>query len=263
MNAFTIALTNLLFIGLEVMVAFLLYILYNRFPLSWFLEHDSNSDTVSSVGSDDFINPRLKKFPDSIVFCSGFIIINFVFYLQHGFSLLFFCNLLTAIFLFYIAAADLKTRIIPDQFISGLIFVSLFWILYDISTIYVSEAMWYEMIFSRLLGALAGGGVILLIGFVGSKLLKQEAMGMGDVKLMFACGLIIGVNAIFAVLALSFLLAFIPAIIQIRKSRHGRRDVVKGDNQMPFGPFIAMSSILFLVFPAEFLNIIDWWLKIG
>jgi prepilin signal peptidase PulO-like enzyme (type II secretory pathway) len=263
MNAFTIALTNLLFIGLEVMVAVLLYFLYNRFPLSWFLEHDSNSDMVSGAGSDDFISPRLKKFPDSIVFCSGFVVVNFIFYLQHGFSLLFFCNLLSVIFLFYIAVSDLKTRIIPDQFISGLIFISLFWILYDMSTIYVSEAMWYEMIFSRLLGALAGGGVILLIGFVGSKLFKQEAMGMGDVKLMFACGLIIGINAIFAVLALSFMLAFIPALIQIRNSRHGRSGAVKMDSQMPFGPFIAMATILFLVFPSEFLSLIDWWLKIG
>lgn len=262
MNAFTIALTNLLFIGLEVMVAVLLYILYNRFPLSWFLEHDSNSDKVSSVGSDDFISPRLKKFPDSIVFCSGFVAVNFIFYLQHGFSLLFFCNLLSVIFLFYISVSDIKTRIIPDQFISGLIFVSLFWILYDMSTIYVSQYMWYEMIFSRLLGAVTGGGVILLIGFVGSKLIKQDAMGMGDLKLMFACGLIIGINAIFVVLALSFMLAFIPAIIQIRNSRNNRKGVVKKDNQMPFGPFIAMSTILFLVFPSEFLSLIDWWLKI-
>lgn len=264
MNAFTIALTNFLFIGLETMVAVLLYILYNRFPLSWFLEHDSSRDVVSKIGSEDFISPRLKKFPDSVIFCSGFIIVTFVFYLQHGFSLLFACNFLTLIFLFYIAVSDLKTRIIPDQFISGLIFVSLFWILYDMSTIYVSEAMWYEMIFSRLLGALAGGSVILLIGFIGSRLLKQEAMGMGDVKLMFACGLIIGINAIFVVLALSFILAFIPAIIQIRNNRHGRRrEAFKGNNQMPFGPFIALSTILFLVFPAEFLKMIDWWIKIG
>jgi prepilin signal peptidase PulO-like enzyme (type II secretory pathway) len=247
MNVFAIILTNLLFVVLSGLVAILAYRFYNTLPLSWFVEYGDNPE--------EYPDPRLKKFPDSYLFCSAMIFLNFLFFVRNGFSVVFFCNVLTVLFFLYVAAADIKTRIIPDQFLSGIAFVSLFWVLYDISIINITGIKWHMIPVYRISGALLGGGIMLLVNIAGTKLLKQEALGMGDVKLIFACGLIVGYRAILPVIALSFLLAFPPSVIRIiyRSQK---------TNRMPFGPFIILANTLYLVFPVEFQALVDWWLKL-
>jgi leader peptidase (prepilin peptidase)/N-methyltransferase len=50
---------------------------------------------------------------------------------------------------------------------------------------------WYD----SLLGILAGGGIILVVGYVGKWVFKKEAMGDGDVKLMAMIGAFLGGNS--------------------------------------------------------------------
>lgn len=45
---------------------------------------------------------------------------------------------------------------------------------------------------SMVLGAIIGGGLLWVVRFFGTKYYKQEAMGLGDVKLMTAAGLWLG-----------------------------------------------------------------------
>ena len=80
---------------------------------------------------------------------------------------------------------DYKHQIIPNRlnltlFELGLIFT----FLYGFSNMNIATDM--------CLGLLAGGGVFLIITLIGGLIAGKEAMGFGDVKLMFGLGLMFG-----------------------------------------------------------------------
>lgn len=98
-----------------------------------------------------------------------------------------------------------------------------------------------------LLGVLAGGGIFLLIAVVGSMIYGKEAMGLGDVKFMAALGLYFGLTNIILISIMSFLLgAVIAIILMIFK-------IKKSNENIPFGPFIVISTLICMFVPAELI----------
>lgn len=249
MSAFLKIITSFLFIILEILVSYCIYRFYNLFPRGWFRDYDDDETDVHA-------NPRMKSFPDAIWFCSILVFIIFLFFVQYGISYLFICDLLTVLVFSYVFVADLKTRIIPDQFIFSLFFISFFWIASDLTIVDDTGAKWYWLILMRIAGGLVGGSVFWLIARIGTKLLKQEAMGMGDVKLAAACGVIVSYDGIYWLLILSFLLAFIPAMLNLIRNIHNR-DI--RHESMPFGPFIISAATAYLLFPDIFALIYYWY----
>ena len=91
---------------------------------------------------------------------------------------------------------------------------------------------------SGLAGALAGAGVLWLVGVIGGWLFKKEAMGFGDVKLMAMVGAVIGPwKALLVNLILAPLLG--AAVGLALKLRDGREII-------PFGPFLAAGTLIAL-----------------
>ncbi len=135
---------------------------------------------------------------------------------------------------------DLKEQIIPNRlnlllFEVGLVFV----FLYGFNNINIALNM--------LLGALAGGGIFLIITLIGGLIAGKEAMGMGDVKLMGALGLYFGLQNIVVISVLSFLIGAIVSIIyMIVKKKNA-------DTYIPFGPFIVISSVITVFIPFNIL----------
>lgn len=135
---------------------------------------------------------------------------------------------------------DLKEQIIPNRlnlllFEVGLVFV----FLYGFNNINVALNM--------LLGALAGGGIFLIITLIGGLIAGKEAMGMGDVKLMGALGLYFGLQNILVISVLSFLIgAMVSIIYMIVKKKNA-------DTYIPFGPFIVISSVITVFIPFNIL----------
>lgn len=84
-----------------------------------------------------------------------------------------------------------------------------------------------------IIGILAGGGSLWLLGFIGSVVFKKgDAMGGGDIKLMAAAGALFGPEiALFSIIFGAFLgsAVGIPMIL-LRKLR--------SDHHIPFGPFL-------------------------
>ena len=233
MDIFAALLQNLVFILLSVISATGLFMLYNRFPPAWFM------------GKDDPVRSSLlRKFPDGAVFISCLVVFSFIFFTKNSYSLILICDLFSMIFLVMISASDIRTGMIPDQFTAGLFFSSLFWIAYDIFLVQSADKAWYQILTTRFAAGLAGGAVLLIIGIAGKFILKKESVGMGDVKLMFACGLVVDLKGITAVFVLSFLLALIPALIGILSKR-------RTFDRLPFAPFISASVLIFLIFPEE------------
>ena len=88
-----------------------------------------------------------------------------------------------------ITFTDIDSMIIPNEIvIFGLIFGVATMILVAAGVFIPTYSKWWE----GLLGAFAGAMPLLLIGLLGKLIYKKDAMGGGDVKLMFMVGLFLG-----------------------------------------------------------------------
>ncbi len=143
---------------------------------------------------------------------------------------------------------DLEFFIIPDaiNFIGlgfGLLASALFPQL-------MGKEIWWHGLLTSLLGAFIGGLSLFLVAILGEFLLKKEAMGMGDVKLLAMMGSFIGWKMVLFTIFLSSLLGTIGGVLLILFGK----TTMKG--RIPFGPYLAMGSIISL-FWGE--NIIRWY----
>ena len=99
--------------------------------------------------------------------------------------------------------------------------------------------VWLTSLIGAILGGLVGGGFLWLIGEIWKRLRGVDAMGLGDVKMMFAVGALLGWRL--TLLSL-FLGAFSGAIIGVLVvSRQKDKDM---QTQIPFGIFLGIGSII-------------------
>lgn len=136
------------------------------------------------------------------------------------------------------AFADLEGYMIPDGFLlaaAGLRILFLFLL-----------PGWKTALWDSLLGALAVGGGLLLFVLLYEKLRKKEAMGGGDLKMLFVTGLYLGWKGNLLCLLLACLLGIFFALAD-RQCREGRRLI-------PWGPAIAAAAILCLLFGNDIIG---------
>jgi leader peptidase (prepilin peptidase) / N-methyltransferase len=108
---------------------------------------------------------------------------------------------------------------------------------------------WLVSLIGAILGGLVGGGFLWLVGAIWKKLRGVDAMGFGDVKMMFAVGAILGWRLTFLSI---FLGAFSGAIIGVVViSRQKEKDL---QTQIPFGIFLGIGSILALLFGEQMIR---------
>jgi leader peptidase (prepilin peptidase)/N-methyltransferase len=113
--------------------------------------------------------------------------------------------------------------------------------------------VWLVSLIGAVLGGLVGGGFLWLVGAVWKLLRGVDAMGLGDVKMMFAVGALLGWRLAFLSI---FLGAFSGAIIGIFVVyRQKEKDL---QAQIPFGIFLGIGSILSLLFGEQ---LIKWYLE--
>ena len=113
--------------------------------------------------------------------------------------------------------------------------------------------VWLVSLFGAVLGGLVGGGSLWLVGELWKRLRGVDAMGLGDVKMMFAVGALLGWRL---TLLSIFLGAFSGAIIGIFLiSRQKDKDM---QTEIPFGIFLGIGSIIALLFGEP---LIKWYLQ--
>jgi len=99
---------------------------------------------------------------------------------------------------------------------------------------------WLNHLISVSIGAIFFGAIIILS--------KERAMGWGDFKLIVALGLIFTWQDIIILIMLSFIIgSFVSIILMIGKEK-GMKDFV------PFGPFIAIGSVVVFFFGLQLVN---------
>ncbi|MCB9795174.1 MAG: prepilin peptidase [Alphaproteobacteria bacterium] len=152
------------------------------------------------------------------------------------------------VFLAMLVAAtyiDLRHYIIPDQ-------LSIYAVPVGIGASAMLTALGYERALTwqqSVVGALVGGGVLLLV--IGAYWLykRQEGMGLGDVKLLAMIGAFLGTwPSLFVVVLISTLLGSVIGIGMIVAQGRSLRA------QLPFGPFLSVAAMLYLFFGEEIVH---------
>jgi leader peptidase (prepilin peptidase) / N-methyltransferase len=138
----------------------------------------------------------------------------------------YFCAVLVAV-----TATDLTHRIIPNRIVvpaAAVILVA--------QTALEPSPQWA-------LGALAASGFLFL-----AVVAYPAGMGMGDVKLALAMGAALG-KTVSVALMIGLFAALVPAVILL--ARHGQAARKMG---IPFGPFLALGSVVALFFGEQLLG---------
>jgi leader peptidase (prepilin peptidase)/N-methyltransferase len=144
-----------------------------------------------------------------------------------------------------ISVIDIRHYIIPDRFTLPFLAIAL-----GISFIPGGGLSPVE----SLVGALAGGGSLFVMGVIGSFIMKKsDAMGLGDVKLMAYLGALWGYQAALTGIAFGALLGSIAGGIMILVKK------VDEDHRLPFGPYLAVGTAV-AVFAGE--PIWEWYLRL-
>ena len=162
-------------------------------------------------------------------------------YLVFGFSFEFFISIMTASFLVIVIVCDISYLIIPDE-------ITIFFSILSIISQLIFKG-WEIALSSCLFGVILFFAMYFIM-FVGTKILKEEALGGGDVKLMFFVGTVLNllhpiellnlssylflINGFFEIFIASCLAA--PFALFTFFSKKGR--------VIPFGPIILLARVI-------------------
>jgi leader peptidase (prepilin peptidase)/N-methyltransferase len=150
-------------------------------------------------------------------------------------TLIFLCVLsLILIMIFFI---DLENFIIPDVLNFSIMFLALLKnFLPNLNTSFIQE------INQSIIGGIVGYLSIWIIIFLYKTIKKIDGMGLGDAKLIAGIGLLFGWQSIPFVLFISSVLGLIFVIPSLLSKKKNMR------SEIPFGPFIIASSIVYFTF---------------
>lgn len=100
------------------------------------------------------------------------------------------------------------------------------------------------------LGAVTGGGMIWLVGALGSWWLKKEAMGTGDITMMTMVGMFLGWQGVLVTIFLGSLIGVIVAApyALVKREKHLK---------VPFGVFLGVGALSTLIMGEQLLQ---WYL---
>ncbi len=99
------------------------------------------------------------------------------------------------------------------------------------------------------IGVVCGFLIFLAVGFIGKLLFKREALGGGDVKMLGALGSIIGLMGVLETIFISALIGVIGGVIMIQMNKADKKERV-----IPYGPYIAIASLVSYLFHAPLIR---------
>ena len=154
------------------------------------------------------------------------------------------------------AMIDLDTMEIPDRFsiggfMVGMVFSVVVPSIHGIepSGLLVLDGM--KGAIAGLQGAFIGSGLILWVALVAEAILRKEAMGFGDVKLIGAIGAFCGwQGAVFAFFGGATLGCLLLAVCWPFMKKGGGEE----GHRIPFGPAIAAGGLLYLLFAKPYVS---------
>lgn len=232
------------FFALGFTIIYLYHILINKVPAKWLCDY--NEKPTEELLGTRFVYDK-KSIVLSIVtgLCFSYL------YMTYGKSPILTIGFAIFIALLLpIAMCDAKYRIIPDQFTIAVAVVAIAFAIYDCFFGFkIFNENWYDPI----LGAVIGGGALIVIDIIGSLVFKKEAIGFGDIKLLAAIGFFAGKNNVTYILLITIFVAFFHFIYLLffKKSSF--------DSYLPLGPYICIGTIIFILFYFQIIDATVWY----
>lgn len=150
-----------------------------------------------------------------------------------------------ALMLIILAVYDARWLLLPDKVMWPLIGVAA---VYTLTMAVLTRSP--QVALGALEAAVLAGGAFLGLVVVS----KGRAMGGGDIKLAFAMGLILGLQATMVAMLVAFNVAAIVGIALIIRRKKGRRD------QIPFGPYLVGGTVVAYLFGR---SMVEWYLHLN
>ena len=142
---------------------------------------------------------------------------------------------------------DADTQLLPDQLTLPLMWAG---IVFHLAA-YLLQADWgITTLVDSLLGAIVGYMSLWSIFQLFKLVTGKEGMGYGDFKLLAALGAWLGISVLPIIIIMSAVVGLIFALIM----------KVAKNQPMPFGPYLAISGWIVLVFSQPISQLIQWWL---
>ena len=259
--------------------------LFGKFPDKWLQDYG-----VTLQDPDYRPSKRMRPFPEGLIavlFCVICYCVT-VYFCRDEYIYAFRPLHLLVIFLvipvlMLVMMADKLNRIIPDQFSIYIAACGVLSVVADLvegAVWFSPDAKWWVIILNKVIASVVGGGVIWLIGFLSITFLGREGMGMGDMRLLFATGLITGCYGLVVLVYVSIFSAVIFAIpLLIRKRKRiaaekkriaeaedpraeklliqrekAKIHFAEDPDYMAFGPFLALGCAVFIIMEPFFFQ---------
>ena len=165
-------------------------------------------------------------------------------YYLYGISITTLLLIILALLFIIIFFIDLKHFIIPNTLTFPLM------ILGFIKSFIPNLDEIFPNYIDSLIGGLFGYGIIWSIIFFYKQVRKKDGMGLGDAKLFAVIGFWFGWISIPFVIFLSSIIALLSVIPDLIKNSK------KMTTQIPFGPYIIIGTLVYLLFESNFRSII-------
>ncbi len=116
--------------------------------------------------------------------------------------------------------------------------------------------IWVASLGGAAIGALLGGGSLWLMGWLWEKLRGVEAMGLGDVKMMFMVGAYLGWRLTILTIFIGVLSGSIIGVLLMARQRERNMQML-----LPFGIFLGIGAVVSLLIGTQ---LVQWYLgRIG
>ncbi len=227
--------------------SYLCRLLFNRAPALWFCDYNEEP-------APELFGKRLFLRPHGILITAVLTTLFLALYTQFFDKPIFLAaGCMIGMLLLLISAADVKYRIIPDQFLLAFLFVSLVLSGFDLLS---GQRVLHSGWSSPIGGAALGAALMLLPAFAGRLILQREALGFGDVKLFAAIGLLSGFPGVIPVFFLAIFLALFYIVFLFFRGK------MKADAYLPLGPFLCLAQAGFLAFHLQINLFVLWYLSL-
>lgn len=169
----------------------------------------------------------------------------------------FICLIGALVILYFLSAIDLREGLLPNELVAALAALGM---VFNISTLYL-----YTNFVEMALGAFIGGGILYLIRGIANTIYKDDALGLGDVKLLTAAGLWLGPELVLVAMTLGAFAGFMHGIgIALRTRIKSKVSMDIKNLSLPAGPGFALGIVMagvfkFWSFPVQFLHDFSPW----
>jgi leader peptidase (prepilin peptidase)/N-methyltransferase len=164
-------------------------------------------------------------------------ILAVLFYLYFGVTVVALFYFIVFVLLAVVFIVDIKTQMIPEEFVWGTLILSL------LGSWYFGGFGVLNMIYGGIIGGIIPGLLVLIS--------KEKWMGSGDIKIGLLLGLLVGFYGSILMIFSSFILGSLVGVALMVLKRKKLKDT------LPFAPFLIASGLLTLLWGDYIIN---WYL---